>query len=158
MLFKIGLIPLVLLLLIFSCTNNGSEANDKKAEVKTKNSTTASSSGKSAINRDSISHLLQGKWREAEYPFRLAQFENNQVKFIEEGIAASPAFKEYNISNECPFEVNNISNAGPNDHFLVIPGEGRCEILTLANDTLILGGFSTNTNTGYQIIYQRVKE
>ena len=52
----------------------------------------------------------------------------NNVKFTEEGVAAVPAFKAFQISSDCPFEVNNIKHAGANAIFLVMSEARSCEI------------------------------
>jgi len=107
-----------------------------------------------AINSDILSKLT-GQMERNRYPFRQAHFENTKVKFIEEGIADEPAFVEYTISKDCPFEVNKIKNDGVDDIFLVIPGTSTCEILKVSNDTLTLAGFNVSSNNDYHIIYKK---
>lgn len=99
---------------------------------------------------------LQGYWRETEYPYRVAEFQDSLVKFIEEGIAEEPKFQEYKISGDCPFEVNNIINIVPEDLILVMIENKTCEKLKVSNDILTLSGFNVNTGTEYQIVYKRV--
>lgn len=151
--------PAILLtIILISCNNANDKSTTKDAELKTNDTLGKKVNGINSTFSDSIINNLQGEWREAEYPFRKAHFKNSTVKFIEEGVAADPEFVEYKISEDCPFEVNNIKNAVSNDLFLVIPASKRCEIIKVFKDSLTLSGFSTNTNRDYKIVYNRIKE
>ena len=108
------------------------------------------------IDSTGIVLKLQGKWKEMEYPYRLAHFNNNTVKFTEEGIVEEPSYQVYKILSECPFKVNNLKNARTNDLFLVMENAGTCEIIEVSKDTLTLSGFSINTNRDYKIVYNKV--
>ncbi|MEP6262516.1 MAG: hypothetical protein ABJ092_13125 [Gillisia sp.] len=107
------------------------------------------------VEQDSLIRELPGNWRETEYPFRLAEFQDSQVKFIEEGIVEEPRFQEYKISGSCPFKVNNINDLQQDDLILVLIENKRCEKLKVTNDTLTLSGFNVNTGAEYHIVYKR---
>ncbi|MGI0105865.1 hypothetical protein [Salinimicrobium sp. WS361] len=96
---------------------------------------------------------LQGKWKEPEYPFRLAYFKDSTVKFIEEGVAEKPEFKEFRILSQCLFDTNNMVGITASDTILVIPEDERCEKLSVTQDTLILIGYNSATSSNYHIIY-----
>jgi hypothetical protein len=143
--------------MLIGCATNNEEANTENNVEKSNVDTSPKMNNDPAIDRDSIVKVLQGKWKETEYPYRLAHFENTTVKFVDEGVVEEPTFKEYTISKDCPFEVNNIKNAGANDIFLIMPGAKTCEVLKLSSDTLILNGFNVTTNSDYNIIYKKVE-
>lgn len=107
------------------------------------------------VDQEVLIKKLQGNWREPEYPFRVIVFQDSFVKFLEEGIVEKPRFQKYKISGNCLFEVNNINKIGPDDLFLVLVENKRCEKLKVFNDTLTLSGFNVNTGTEYQIVYRR---
>lgn len=111
----------------------------------------------SQIDKDQIIEKLQGKWKESEYPFRSAEFKNQSVKFIEEGMVEEPRFKTFEISSKCPFEVNNIKYVDTNTTILSINEDKRCEKLKTEDETLILSGYSTNTEMEYEIVYKKMK-
>lgn len=148
---------LLLTVILFSCKSNKEEANTENIDIKNADIASQINNDISAIERDSIIKILKGKWKETEYPFRLAHFEKATVKFIEEGVAAEPTFKTYNISRNCPYQVNNIKNAAAKEIFLVMVPDSTCEILKIYNDTLTLSGFNVSTNSNYQIIYKKVQ-
>ena len=151
-------VSLLLTVMLVSCTNGKQEdvVDDKEpsgnAEIPGQ-----INNDLNTINTNNIIQNLQGKWKETEYPFRQVHFVNNTVKFIEEGIADELAFVEYTISKDCPFEVNNLKNAGDDDIFLVMAEAGTCEILKVSNDTLTLSGFNVSSKSDYQIIYKKVE-
>ncbi len=147
-----------LLILIFNSCNNESEGTDvKDPGLKSKDTTAEMKNEVTTKEHDLIIKKLQGNWKETEYPFRTAQFKNTTVKFTEEGVAAEPAFREFRISQDCPFKVNNIKNARTNDLFLVMAEAGTCEILMVSNDTLTLSGFNESSNSEYKIIYSKLE-
>ncbi|HSN59315.1 MAG TPA: hypothetical protein VLR49_00155 [Ferruginibacter sp.] len=148
---------LLLSMMLLSCNNNKEDSNTENIDTKKTEPASLINNDISAIERDSIFKILQGKWKESEYPFRQVQFTNTSVKFIEEGVQAEPTFKEYNISRNCPYKVNNIKNAGTNEMFLVMVEAGTCEILKTSNNTLTLSGFNVSTNSGYNIIYKKLE-
>jgi hypothetical protein len=143
--------------IILSCNNSNEETSTNNAEIVTTGTSAEIKNEKSEAGRNRIITELEGEWKELTYPFRVAHFKDSTVKFIEEGVLEEPKFKEYQILNECPYEVNNIKNATPNDIFLVMVKDRTCEILKLSNDTLTLNGFSVNTNGDYNIFYKKVK-
>ena len=100
---------------------------------------------------------LQGKWREPKYPFRQVHFRESTVKFIEEGVAEAPAFRKFRIAKECPFEVNNLKNLGPEDKVLVLEEAGACEKFEVSEDLLILSGHNVSTGRDYDIVYERME-
>ena len=148
---------ILLSILFTACDTNREEANTEKNVEKTNADSSSKMNNNPTIDMDRIVNVLQGKWKETEYPYRLAHFENTTVKFVDEGVAEEPTFKEYTISNHCPFEVNNIKNPGANELFLIMPGAKTCESLKLSGDTLILNGFNVTTNSDYNIIYKKVE-
>ncbi len=148
----------VLFGLIISCTNQNKEKKSVNSEQD------------SIVPQDNINHKIeksieinliidqvQGKWKEIEYPYRSAEFVNSTVKFVEEGTSGNPAFEVFEISENCPFENNNIKDPAPTDLILTLPESSRCEKLQVSNDTLTLSGFSSNTNDDYSIVYLRLK-
>lgn len=110
------------------------------------------------IDKGEIINSLQGEWREIEYPFRLAIFQESSLKLVEEGIAEEPRFKKYEISDSCPFDVNNIKEVTKDEWILVMVEDETCEKLSITTDTLIFRGFSVHTNAEYEIVYQKVKK
>lgn len=147
-----------LLSLIISCTNR-----NKDPEIKTNNQDTIVHNDdpnleiEKSIEKNLIINQLQGKWKEIEYPYRSAEFVNSTVKFVEEGTAGNPGFEDFEISENCPFENNNIKDLSSTDIILTLPESSRCEKLQVSNDTLTLSGFSSNTNENYHIVYLRLK-
>jgi len=144
-----------LFLLIFSCNNQKSPDAEKLEPVKEE--TAQEQIKKAPVDTATMLNNLQGNWREAEYPFRTAEFTNTRVKFIEEGVEQAPAFEDFSLSNQCPYTVNNIKGAAPASVFLVLPKFKRCEIISVQNDTLTLSGFNTNTRSNYEIVYLKIK-
>ena len=155
--FKVYALGFILTILFISCNNGNKEAPTKKSEPGNTESFQEKKNQISTTDRDSIIKNLQGEWRETQYPFRLAHFKNTTVKFTEEGVVEAPTFQDFNILQECPFEVNNIKNARPNNIFLVMVEAKTCEILMVSKDTLTLSGFNTHTNSNYDIIYSKVQ-
>ena len=100
---------------------------------------------------------IQGKWKESEYPYRMMEISGQEVKFTEEGVMEPPAFKAFEISNKCPFQVNNIKEVDKNTIILSLTEEQRCEKLKIENETLILSGYSTNTEADYKIVYKKME-
>lgn len=139
-----------------SCNNDNKQAGTLNTELPVEDSSRHYKIDSLIINSDSIINKLQGEWKEIEYPFRHVHFKDTMVKFTEEGVVEAPTFKAFNISNICPFKVNNIKNTTTNDIFLVMNACETCDILKVSNDTLILSGYSTNTQADYNIIYTRV--
>ena len=155
--FKVYALGFILTILFISCNNGNKEAQTKKTESDNNETFQEKKNKLSTTDRDSIIKNLQGEWREIQYPFRLVLFKNTTVKFIEEGVEEKPTFQDFNILQECPFEVNNIKNSRSNSIFLVIVEAKTCEILIVSKDTLTLSGFSTNTNSDYYITYSKVQ-
>ena len=154
---KIYALSLLLTMMLYSCKNGEKDVILKDIEINEADTSRVMTNEISPVDRDNIIESIQGKWKETEYPFREAHFENTTVKFIEEGVAEEPAFLEYNISKECPFQVNNIKNAGADDIFLVIAETSTCEILKVTVNTLTLSGFNVSSNDDYHIIYKKVE-
>ena len=146
---------IVFIAMIISCKNTTQEQRSEfleKDELITE--TQEPEVGLSESERIKIIENLQGKWKETEYPYRTAEFKNATVKFIEEGIVEEPKFQTFEIVSQCPFSVNNIKNVKPGEAILALPETQRCEKLKISNDSLILSGFSTNSNENYSIIYK----
>lgn len=155
--FKGYALGFLLTIFFISCDNGKKEANTKNSELNIKKTSQVTKNEITTIDSDSIIKNLQGEWRESEYPFRMAHFKNTTVKFTEEGVVEEPTFREFKISQDCPFEVNNIKNARSNDIFLILMEARTCEILKVSNGTLTLSGFSVNTNHDYKIVYSKVE-
>ena len=155
--FEIPAVAFLLIVLIFSCNNGNKEADKQNTVSNDKTPVAENKSEISAFDRDSMMKELQGEWKEIQYPFRVAHFKDTTVKFIEEGVIAPPAFKEFKLSQHCPFEVNNLKNAKPSAIFLVMPEAKTCDIITVANDTLALSGFNVSSNENYRIVYTKVE-
>lgn len=111
----------------------------------------------SPLNKDEVIKNIQGKWKESEYPYRMMEISGQEVKFTEEGVVESPTFKAFEISNKCPFEVNNIKEVDKSMIILSIAEEQRCEKLKIENETLILSGYSTHTEADYEIVYKKME-
>jgi hypothetical protein len=156
---KIKVCSLGLLLAIFltSCSNTKKEADAKSPESNRKETSSEKKSVIAIIDSAGIIKRLQGKWKESQYPFRVAHFKNTTVKFIEEGTEEEPAFREFEISKTCPFDVNNLKNARSQDMFLVIAETKSCEILKVLNNTLTLSGFNVSSGKDYKIVYSKVE-
>ena len=154
---KFFAVCLLLTVMLVSCTNGKQEAAVDDKEPGNAEIPGQINNDLNTINTNNIIQNLQGKWKETEYPFRQVHFVNNTVKFIEEGVAEEPAFQEYTISRDCPFEVNNLKNAGEDDIFLVMAEAGTCEIVKVSNDTLTLSGFNVSSNRDYQIMYKKME-
>lgn len=155
--FKFCALSFLLTMIFFSCKNGEKDVILQDIETNEADASRKMNNEISAIDRETIIENLQGKWKETEYPFREAHFENTTVKFIEEGVAEEPAFLKYTISKECPFEVNNIKNASGDDLFLVMADASTCEILNVSGDTLTLSGFNVSSESDYNIIYKKVE-
>ncbi|WP_192349925.1 hypothetical protein [Algoriphagus sp. Y33] len=141
-------ILIILIVLILSCKNQNKEngsSSHQQYEIAEKDN--------QGIEKDKIIEQLQGKWKEIEYPYRTAEFEESTVKFVEEGTQYNPKFEKFEVAENCQFDNNNIRDLKPNDVILTLPETARCEKLMVSNDTLTLSGFSTNTNEDYTIIY-----
>jgi hypothetical protein len=155
--YKVCSLGLLLTISLISCSNTKKEADAKIPQLDNKEASQEKQSVTAKIDSDSIINKLQGKWKESEYPFRVAHFDNTTVKFIEEGTEKEPAFSEFKISKNCPFDVNNIKNAQSNDMFLVVAEAKSCEILEVSNRTLTLSGFNVSTGHDYKIVYSKVE-
>lgn len=151
---------LILSFFLIACTNQNKESevpnseknvilNEQKQETKIE---------ETKIDRSVTIKLLQGKWKENEYPYRTIEFLNSTVKFLEEGTQNKPEFEKFELSEDCQFDNNNIRNLKSNDIILTLPETNRCEKLKVSNDTLTLSGFSTNTNKDYNIRYLKLEE
>lgn len=156
---KIKALSIILVVLIISCKNQNTENELPNSEnnkiVKNENQETKIE--KTKIDKPKIIEQLQGKWKEYEYPYRTAEFVRSTVKFVEEGTESKPRFEKFEISEACQFDNNNIRDIQPSDVILTLSEASRCEKLKVSNDTLILSGFSTNTNDDYDIIYLKLK-
>lgn len=153
--YKIFALGFLLTNLLLSCKNVKEESGTYNPEINTTETSQDLENEISTGDREVIIKKLQGDWKEPEYPFRVAQFNDTLVKFIEEGVVEEPEFQEYKISTACPFEVNNIKNVAPDDIILVLVEAGTCEKLQVSNNTLILSGFSVNTGSEYRIVYKK---
>ena len=154
---RVYVLVLILTMLFTSCANGNREAQTNKSEADNKETFQEKKNEIRETDRDRIIKNLQGDWRESKYPFRLVQFQNTKVKFTEEGVVEKPKFKQFKILLECPFEGNNIRDVNTKNLFLVVLENKTCEILMVSKDTLTLSGFSTNTNSDYTIVFNRVQ-
>lgn len=155
--FKFCALSLLFAMMLFSCKNNEGDVTLEDIEVNESDTAREINNDNAAINSDSIIKNLQGKWKETEYPFREVHFENTKVKFNEEGVAEETVFRKYSISKDCPFEVNNLKNAGEDDIFLVMEEARTCEIIKVTDSTLTLSGFNVSSNSDYNIVYKKLK-
>lgn len=156
---KIKALSIILVVLIISCKNQNTEnelPNSENNEI-VKNENQETKIEKTKIDKPKIIEQLQGKWKEHEYPYRTAEFVRSTVKFVEEGMENKPRFEKFEISEACQFDNNNIRDIQSSDVILTLSEASRCEKLKVSNDTLILSGFSTNTNDDYDIIYLKLK-
>lgn len=156
---KIKSCLIILSVLLISCNNQNKESelpgSEHKETLRKENQETKIE--KTKIDKIKIKELLQGKWKENEYPYRTAEFVSSTVKFLEEGTVNKPKFEKFEVSDECLFDNNNIRDLKSNDIILTLPENNRCEKLKVSIDTLILSGFSTNTNEDYNITYLKIK-
>lgn len=152
--FKFFFSSLILTILLISCRNSTEQPATQKFE---KNNTTITQDHPIQTDTTGIHKTLQGIWKESEYPYRQLHFENNLVKFTEEGVIEEPMFREFKILRECPFDVNNIKTTRPEDIFLVVIDEGTCERLRIANNFLSLSGFNISTQTEYSMAFEKVE-
>jgi len=155
--FKFCALSLLFAMMLFSCKNNEGDVTLEDIEVNELDTAREINNDNAAINSDSIIKNLQGKWKETEYSFREVHFENTKVKFNEEGVAEETVFRKYSISKDCPFEVNNLKNAGEDDIFLVMEEARTCEIIKVTDSTLTLSGFNVSSNSDYNIVYKKLK-
>ena|SRR5690606_6652698 len=155
--FKFCALSLLFAMMLFSCKNNEGDVTIEDIEVNESDTAREINNDNAAINSDSIIKNLQGKWKETEYSFREVHFENTKVKFNEEGVAEETVFRKYSISKDCPFEVNNLKNAGEDDIFLVMEEARTCEIIKVTDSTLTLSGFNVSSNSDYNIVYKKLK-
>tara|TARA_R110002020_G_scaffold314192_2_gene529446 strand:+ start:291 stop:770 length:480 start_codon:yes stop_codon:yes gene_type:complete len=152
-------IVLAVFVVLLSCKNKTTSSKEKEPTI---NETVVEES-KGAINqssnldKDQIIKNLQGKWKEPEYPFRSVEIREQEAKFTEEGVVEEPKFRAFEISSKCPFEVNNIKNTTYSDIIFIITEKERCEKLKITDSTLIFSGYSTNTEKGYEIVYNKVE-
>lgn len=150
---------IILTVIIISCKNKNKEnalPNSEQKEIPGKE-TQENQPEKIKIDKNKIMEQLQGKWKELEYPFRTAEFVRSTVKFVEEGTANKPKFENFEVSEDCKFDNNNIRNLKSSDIILTLPETKRCEKLKVSNDTLTLSGFSTNNKEDYNIVYLKLK-
>ena len=156
---KIKCFFLIFTVFIFSCKNQNKEndfPNSDENEITEEQKKTKEEVPK--LSKAEIIEQLQGKWKENEYPYRTAEFVNSTVKFIEEGALVEPKFEKFEFSKNCQFHNSNIRDLESNDIILTLPEKKRCEKLTISKDTLILYGYSTNTNKNYEILYLKIKK
>ncbi|MBK8427957.1 MAG: hypothetical protein IPL27_19200 [Lewinellaceae bacterium] len=150
---------IILIVFIVACKNKNKEneyPNSEQKEIPGKENQ-ANQPEKIKIDKSKMMEQLQGKWKEIEYPYRTAEFVRSIVKFVEEGTANNPKFENFEISENCQFDNNNIRDLKSSDIILTLPETKRCEKLKVSNDTLTLSGFSTNSNKDYNIVYLKLK-
>jgi PBP1b-binding outer membrane lipoprotein LpoB len=155
--FKVYSFGLLLTIFLISCSDTKKEPEAKIPEFDNKEASQQKKSVTTLIDSTGMINKLQGKWKESEYPFRAAHFINTTVKFNEEGAEREPTFREFKISKNCPFEVNNIKNAQSEDVFLVIIEAKSCEILKVSNTTLTLSGFNISNGQDYKLVYSKME-
>jgi len=153
--FLLGL----LLVCVFAC-KDATKKSDEHQSPKNESAieqTDDEANFSSLLNKDEVVKNIQGKWKESEYPYRMMEISGQEVKFTEEGVVEPPTFKAFEISNKCPFQVNNIKEVDKNTIILSLTEEQRCEKLKIENETLILSGYSTNTEADYKIVYKKME-
>lgn len=155
--FKICSLVCFVAIFLISCSNTKKQDHTKTPQLDNKEVSRKNNNVTAIIDSASIINKLIGKWKESEYPFRIVYFKSKTVKFIEEGTEKEPEFREFKISDTCPFDVNNIKNAQPEDIFFVLAESKTCEILKVSNNTLILSGFNVNDGRDYKIVYSKVE-
>ena len=150
---------IILTVFIISCKNQNNENELPKSDQNEIVGKDMQEIGmeKTKIEKTKIIEQLQGKWKENEYPYRTTEFLGSTVKFVEEGTETKPKFEKFEISEDCPFDNNNIRVHNSSDIILSLPETKRCEKLKVSPDSIILSGFSTNTNEDYNIIYKKIK-
>jgi len=156
---KMKRVLVILIIFIVSCKHQGNENkpnNSKQKEIITeeKHETKIEISTMDTIK---IVEQLQGKWKEAEYPYRTVAFVKSNVKFVEEGTERKPIFEKFEISANCRFDNNNIRDLKTSDIILSLPETKRCEKLKISNDTLTFSGFKPYTGKDYNIVYLKIK-
>jgi len=156
---KINSFLIILTFFIVSCKHKNSENKLPNAE---QNETLEEENQENEMEkikmlRRKTIEQLQGKWKEIEYPYRTAEFVRSTVKFVEEGTANKPKFENFEVSEDCQFDNNNIRDLKSGDIILTLPETKRCEKLKVSKDTLILSGFSTNIKEDYNIVYLKLK-
>lgn len=146
-------------LLIVSCKAPAADTTSEKSKVDTTKKEVLEVTDIEISNMDTLALIqsLQGVWREPEYPFNRAEFKNTTVRMVEEGVAEASVFRPFTISHQCPYDVSNMEKNHPTDTILVFNGIDRCEKLCLSQDTLILSGYNTHTQSMYRIDYVRVQ-
>ncbi len=140
---------ILIVFLTFSCKNQTSNPEKEKSQTK------EGTSQEPPINSHKIIELLQGEWKEPEYPYRTVEFKRKEVKFTEEGVVKKPRFKKFEISNKCPFDVNNIKRTNSTDLIFSIPENETCEKLEVTDSTLVFYGYNTHTENDYKIVYEK---
>ncbi|WP_373550053.1 hypothetical protein [Haliscomenobacter sp.] len=156
---KIKSFLIILMVFIVSCKNKNREnelPNSEQNELLRKENQ-ENEIEKIKMAKSKTMEQLQGKWKEIEYPYRTAEFVSSTVKFVEEGTENKPKFENFEVSENCHFDNNNIRDLKSGDIILTLPETKRCEKLKVSNDTLTLSGFSTNNNGDYNIIYKKLK-
>lgn len=152
--------PLIVILSfsMFSCekaaTKSTVEQSDKNKVVESTDRVTENEVVET--DESTLAKSLQGKWREDAYPFRTVEFKDSTVKFVEEGTVNDPKFEKFELGTHCPFENTNIKNSD-SIMLLILPEKIRCEKIYVSNDTLIVSGYSTDTNSDYTILYLKAK-
>ncbi|QQX77161.1 MULTISPECIES: hypothetical protein [Aequorivita] len=148
---KLKKIAILLLLtaIIVSCKNKKEES--KETETPITETTTPET-----VMRDTVAIIenLQGKWKEAEYPYRTAEFKGAEVKFVEEGVVEPPKFEAYQIATTCPARQESANKIAPELVYFYLPENKLCQKISVADGKLTLSG----TTQDYRIVYERVKE
>ena len=150
---------IILVVFMFSCKDKNRENKlPNSAQNKTLNKENQENEiEKIKVVKGTVIKQLQGKWKEIAYPYRTAEFVRSTVKFIEEGTDKELKFENFDVSEACHFDNNNIRDLKLGDIILILPETNRCEKLKILNDTLTLSGFSTNSNENYNIVYLKLK-
>lgn len=149
----------ILTIFIVSCKN---QSNENKPNHSKQNEIVTEEKHETKMEISTIDTIkmieqLQGKWKEAEYPYRTVEFVRSTVKFIEEGMERKPIFEKFEISENCLFDNNNIKDLKASDIILSLPESKRCEKLKVSNDTLTFSGFKAYAGADYNIIYLKLK-
>lgn len=147
------------ILALGSCIN---DASDQSSETKDENSTGDESIevvGIDIPDLDTVKliQLLQGVWRDTEYPYNRAEFQQSTLKMVEEGVAEPARFQSFTLGHRCPHDVPNMEKIQLNDTILIWEESDRCEKLTIRSDTLTLSGYNAHSETMYSMDYVRIQ-
>ena len=144
------IIVALLAVTLFSCKDKENELTDTETETPAAETTVPETV---SIDTGTLIENLQGKWKEAEYPYRTAEFKGAEVKFVEEGVVDPPKFEAYQVATTCPGMEENANNSTPDAVYFYLPQNKLCQKISVDDETLTLSG----TTQDYKIVYQKEK-